>query len=151
MPVLVGGQAACKNAAKRLPSNAEWQAAVIGTPDHGPDNGVTDCKTATAGVATLTGARTSCVSADGAFDMVGNLNEWVADWVPKSVGPTCGAWSAGVSGDAQCWVGADASVVEPAGLIRGGAFPGVGQGPLAVDATGKLSVVDMYVGFRCAR
>ncbi len=28
-------QAACKNARKRLPSNAEWQAAVIGTPDPG--------------------------------------------------------------------------------------------------------------------
>ena len=40
-------QAACKNARKRLPSNAEWQAAVAGTPDAGPDDGATDCNTAT--------------------------------------------------------------------------------------------------------
>ena len=38
-------QQACKNAGKRLPSNAEWQAAVAGTPDPGPDNGTTDCNT----------------------------------------------------------------------------------------------------------
>ena len=38
-------QAACENARKRLPSNAEWQAAVAGTPDPGPDNGTTDCNT----------------------------------------------------------------------------------------------------------
>jgi hypothetical protein len=69
-------QQACKNARKRLPSNAEWQAAVAGTPDPGGDNGTTDCNSATGSVS-LTGARTSCVSADGAFDMVGNLHEWV--------------------------------------------------------------------------
>src|SRR5215470_7582356 len=38
-------QQACKNARKKLPTNAEWQAAVAGTPDPGPDNGTTDCKT----------------------------------------------------------------------------------------------------------
>lgn len=36
-------QQACTNSGKRLPSNAEWQAAVAGTPDPGPDNGTTDC------------------------------------------------------------------------------------------------------------
>src|SRR5262249_2684704 len=38
-------QAACRNSRKRLPSNAEWQAAVAGSPDPGPDNGTTDCNT----------------------------------------------------------------------------------------------------------
>ena len=28
---------------------------------------------------TLTGARAGCVSADGAFDMMGNLHEWTAN------------------------------------------------------------------------
>jgi len=27
----------------------------------------------------------SCVSYWGAFDMVGNADEWVADWVPRSM------------------------------------------------------------------
>jgi formylglycine-generating enzyme required for sulfatase activity len=72
-------QSACKNARKRLPSNGEWQAAVAGTQDPGPDNGTTDCKT-DVGAAVPTGSRSGCVSEDGAFDMVGNLWEWVADW-----------------------------------------------------------------------
>ena len=66
-------QQACKNAGKRLPSNAEWQAAVAGTPDPGPDNGTTDCNTNSSYVAEPPGSRSSCVSSDGAFDMVGNL------------------------------------------------------------------------------
>ena len=82
-------QAACKNARKRLPSNAEWQAAVAGTPDPGGDNGSTECNTGNTFTVSLTGSRSSCKSARGAFDMVGNLYEWVADWVPRSTG-ACG-------------------------------------------------------------
>src|SRR5262249_62171930 len=94
-------QPAGENSAKRRPSSAEWQAAVAGTPDPGPDNGSTDCNTASRFAVALTGSRASCVSSRGAFDMVGNLFEWVADWVPRSTGG--GAWSPGVSatGDAQ--------------------------------------------------
>ena len=82
-------QAACKNAGKRLPSNAEWQAAVAGTPDPGPDNGTTDCNTASAfnGGRHRLAQRPAC-RRDGAFDMVGNVYEWVADWVPRST--ACG-------------------------------------------------------------
>jgi hypothetical protein len=90
-------QAACENARKRLPSNAEWQAAVAGTPDAESDNGTTDCNSAK-GSASLTGSRSSCKSARGAFDMVGNLWEWVADWVPRSTTP-CGTWSVSPTAD----------------------------------------------------
>lgn len=58
-------QQACKNSRKRLPSNAEWQAAVAGTPDTATDNGTTNCNVDSAHDATLTGARSGCVSADG--------------------------------------------------------------------------------------
>jgi formylglycine-generating enzyme required for sulfatase activity len=144
-------QAACENARKRLPSNAEWQAAVAGTPDPGPDNGTTDCNTASAGAAVATGSRTGCVSARGAFDMVGNLYEWVADWVPRST--TCDTWTTGVSptGDAQCLAGA-ATTGEPGALLRGGNFAfGTDDGPLAVIGFDEPSFADGSIGFRCAR
>jgi hypothetical protein len=144
-------QQACKNARKRLPTNTEWQAAVAGTPDPGGDNDTTDCNTGGPEVAVATGSRSACVSSDGAFDMVGNLYEWVGDWVPRSTLP-CGSWSAGVSptDDHQCLVGASTSG-EPGALLRGGVFgSGAGAGPLAV-LDGEPSLSSNYLGFRCAR
>src|SRR5262245_3658995 len=66
-------QQALANSGKRLPSNAEWQQAVAGTPDPGTDNGTTDCNVST-GSFVNTGSRSSCISNWGANDMVGNLN-----------------------------------------------------------------------------
>jgi formylglycine-generating enzyme required for sulfatase activity len=146
-------QAACKNARKRLPSNAEWQAAVIGTPDPGPDNGTTDCNsTFQAGQDPVpTGSRSGCVSADGAFDMVGNLYELVADWVPRSSG--CGSWSptSSPSGDSQCLAGAE-TTGEPGVLLRGGVFlDGEKAGPMLVGGGNGPAYTAYLVGFRCAR
>lgn len=147
-------QQACKNARKRLPSNAEWQAAVVGTPDPGPDNGTTDCKTASFGGALATGSRSACVSADGAFDMVGNVDEWVADWVPRSqVDEECGTWSAvSPTGDLQCLLGA-ATAGDPGALMRGGAWNhGTSAGPLFVMGAGSPAEdTRNNGGFRCAR
>jgi formylglycine-generating enzyme required for sulfatase activity len=144
-------QAACLNSRKRLPSNAEWQAAVAGTPDPGPDNGATDCRT-TGSTAVATGSRTACVSSVGAYDMVGNLYEWVADWSPRAT--ACGTWPASVSpapSDQQCLAGA-ATTGEPAALVRGGNFAsGTASGPLAVAAVFGPSASNTGVGFRCAR
>jgi hypothetical protein len=138
-------QMACKNARKRLPSNAEWQAAVAGTPDPGPDNGTTDCNTAFGLL--ITGSRSDCVSSDGAFDMVGSLYELVADWVPRSFG--CDSWNVGVSPtlDQQCLTDQG----EPFAVMRGG-FNGnaTDAGPLAIN-TIPLSRSLSAVGFRCTR
>ena len=146
-------QQACANSGKRLPSSAEWQAAVAGTPDPGPDNGSTDCNTASRFAVALTGSRASCVSSRGAFDMVGNLFEWVADWVPRSTGG--GAWSPGVSatGDAQGLVGAYERGA-PGAVLRGGDFVyagGTSAGPLSVTGAVEPSSALNEVGFRCAR
>jgi formylglycine-generating enzyme required for sulfatase activity len=86
-----------------------------------------------------------------AFDMVGNLYEWVADWVPGST--TCGVWSADVSptGDFQCLAGA-ATTGEPGALLRGGGFiNGSDAGPLGVNGLNDPSFASFVVGFRCTR
>jgi hypothetical protein len=148
-------QAACENSRKRLPTNAEWQAAVNGTPDPGPDDGVTDCNTTyePADDPTLTGSRASCVSARGAYDMVGNMMEWVAEWVPKS-DSLAGSWHPVFSptGDSQSLVGA-ATSGEPGAITRGGGFLSqASAGPLAVNAYNVTPTNAGYPqGFRCVR
>jgi len=130
--------------------------AVAGTPDPGPDNGTTDCNTTSTTFVlpedpVNTGSRSSCVSARGAFDMVGNLFEWVADWVPRST--ECGTWNAVISptGDSQCLAGA-ATTGEPGALLRGGSFgSGSSAGPLTVDGRREPSSANSSFGFRCAR
>ena len=139
-------QAACANSGKRLPTSAEWQVGANGTPDPGPDNGTTDCSSA--GLS-LTGARSSCVSARGAFDMVGNVYEWVADWVPLST--ACPGW-ASFSNDDMCFAGASTTVHSPGALLRGGGFGNTtAAGPLAVRGTVGPDVAVSGLGFRCAR
>jgi len=141
-------QEACVNAGKRLPTSAEWQAGADGTPDPGPDNRATDCNSASNLVAGA-GSRSACVSAHGAFDMVGNLEEWVADWVPLST--TCTGWGSS-SNDRMCLAGASTAVGGPGALTRGGSFvDSAGAGPLAVVGGRRPSFSSGLVGFRCAR
>jgi len=104
----------------RLPINAEWQAVALGTPDTGgADNGSTTCNTDNLALDVMaTGSRSACVSNVGAFDMVGNVWEWVADWVPLST--DCPGWGL-FSDDFMCLAGA--STTDGLGaLIRGGSF-----------------------------
>jgi formylglycine-generating enzyme len=143
-------QAACKNARKRLPSNAEWQAAASGT-NTGPDNHVSTCNTdAGVGASTVpTGSRASCVSTDLAFDMVGNLSEWVADWVPRS--NSCPGWGS-FSDDFMCLAPGASVGPGPGALFRGGDWTSeTGAGVYAVVAVFDPLHATNYIGFRCAR
>lgn len=141
-------QEACANAGKRLPTSAEWQIGATGTPDAGPDNGTTNCNTNALSV-TLTGARKNCESARGALDMVGNLDEWVAEWVPLST--ACSNWG-GLSDDLMCLFGASTAGVGPGALLRGGDFRNrTSAGPLAVVGSGGPFNSRPFIGFRCAR
>ncbi|MGD0947993.1 MAG: SUMF1/EgtB/PvdO family nonheme iron enzyme [Candidatus Binatia bacterium] len=140
---------ACTASGKRLLTNQEWQRAAAGTMEGVVgDNGTTDCNTDSVHDAVNTGSRANCKSNYGAFDMVGNVDEWVADWVPRST--ACGSWSIG-SSDLQCLAGADTSG-EPGALIRGGQlYDGVAAGPFAVSGINSPSLSQSLVGFRCAR
>ena len=114
-------QQALANVGKRLPTNAEWQTAVAGTPDSGVDDDSTFCNISLDGFPANdpvnTGSRATCVSRFGAFDMVGNGWEWVADWDEEADG--CGFWPAGYGGDLTCFGDGTPSRL-PGALIRGG-------------------------------
>lgn len=138
---------ACALSRKRLLTNAEWQRAAAGTPDPGTDNGTTDCNTGNTFDATNTGARSSCKSSWGAFDMVGDVDEWVSDWAPRST--ACGSW--GGSTNYQCLAGA-ATSGEPGALFRGGDFnDDTTAGVFAVNGNAQPSSSFAFLGFRCAR
>lgn len=139
-------QQAAANSGKRLLSNGEWQMAAAGTPDPGTDDGSTDCNIIFGGPVN-TGSRENCKSAWGAFDMVGNVSEWVADWVPRS--NACGSWGS-FADDFQCLAGA-ATDGEPGALLRGGgAHGGSVAGVFAVFGLAGPSAVET-AGFRCGR
>ena len=86
--------------------------------------------------------------------MVGNVYEWVADWMPLST--TCGSWSSAVSstGDYQCLTGGPNTTGEPSALLRGGDFfNGAFAGPFTVSGVSGPSFVNPLgnIGLRCTR
>lgn len=134
-------QQACANVGKRLLRNGEWQMAATGTSD-------SDLVCNIAGSIDNTGENMNCVSRWGAFDMVGNVEEWVEDWVPCST--TCGSWTVGDQ-DSQCLAGA-ATTGEPGALIRGGHHASdENAGVFAVRGLDGPPSTSQFHGFRCAR
>lgn len=111
-----------------------------------PDS--TACNVSTGSVAN-TGANAGCASSWGASDMVSNVWEWVADWVPRLT--TCGSWTGGFGDDVQCLAGA-ATIGAPGAVIRGGSrFVVSDAGPFVVSAHDAPSGSSSLIGFREAR
>jgi hypothetical protein len=143
-------QQALANVGKRLPTNAEWQQAVAGTPDPGTDDGATDCNVS--GPLVNTGSRSNCVSNWGANDMVGNVWEWVGDWDEEA--SQCDDWPPAFGDDITCLGRADGEVTTrfPGVLLRGGSGgSGARAGPFAVSALDRPSFSALAFGFRGAR
>jgi formylglycine-generating enzyme required for sulfatase activity len=139
---------ACRLSGKRLLTNLEWQDAAAGTPDPGNTPGANDCNTNSGG-ASDTGSRTNCKSSWGIFDMIGNVSEWVADWVAQTT--ACPGWG-GFSDDVMCLSGASTTENSPGVLVRGGGWDSTTTaGVFAVSGGIGPSISGGRVGFRCAR
>ena len=154
--------AACRNSGKRLPSNAEWQAAALGTPDPWPQDDPAEQCNVSGPSAVTTGARSKCVSDVGAYDMVGNVIEFVADWGPlATAGATWNVFLPGFGNDVSNMGGAPNGTIYglPGTTLRGGsfAFGSGGNGELAgvyaIDQNGAPNSIGdaTAAGFRCAK
>ena len=154
--------AACALSGKHLCTNGEWQVAAFGTPDD-----TSSCNVSTSNIEKA-GARSTCSSAFGALDMVGNLWEWV-DWWPlagksslSANGTKVTPWPANKGyGDGQdgVWNNDGTAFHDkgwvnglPAAALRGGVWTdGVNSGVFAATLhDGPSNWKDSY-GARCCR
>jgi formylglycine-generating enzyme required for sulfatase activity len=170
-------QNACRASGKRLPTDEEWLYAASGTHDPGSDNGSSNghCVTSASGPSPRpTGGAnvadsTACVSAWGAQDMIGNLQEWTASWYaglgwPASAGATgqqvqgaLATWPSGYNGDGVWNVASSAMDGSgtfdsgiPAAAGRGGGFGhGTHAGVFATQVQLTPGAFFNDTGFRC--
>jgi Sulfatase-modifying factor enzyme 1 len=128
----------------------EWQAAAAGTPDD-----AISCNINTGQVESTDARATTCVSNWGVVNMVGNLFEWVADWMQDRSRVDNGDTSRALYGH-DIIAGIDEAFPErdrfPAALYRGGHFvDDTGAGVFALYANDSPSHSRDNPGFRCAR
>lgn len=162
---------ACAKNGKRLPTNKEWQAAALGTPDPDDGWGSDDCQVASNWEQQPgpTGKGTKCVSYIGAHDMIGNVWEWVSGVVVDGRYdgrelPAAGFVQAMNANDGMpSATGNQASKVmfndqmflkdsETRGILRGGYWANESDaGQYAVYAVTMPNNWGVSMGFRCVK
>ena len=161
-------QNACSASGKRLPTASEWYKAALGTPDAELGWNEESCNVANnrADGVSNTGSGMRCVSDAGAYDMVGNVWEWVAETIEKGdwngrVLPGTGFVSGvDVDGIAYTTESAKNEVFNNdrfwidqnihAGILRGGYFSSQSQsGVYATYVASPPTFTGTAVGFRC--
>jgi len=162
---------ACRRAGKRLPSNKEWFAAALGTPDRNMDWGRGDCQVRSNWDSQpgKTGSGENCVSSAGAYDMIGNVWEWANDIAIDNVYDGRALPKDGyVTEVDKGGVPTKTDAVKPddnfnqdyfniysngaRGFLRGGYWNNEsGAGKFAVNLLFSPSNVGIGVGFRCVK
>lgn len=161
-------QQACSRAGKRLPHAGEWYKAALGTSDIHTGWTEEHCNVANnrASGVDITGSGIRCISDVGAYDMVGNVWEWVNETIQK------GNWNGRVLPETGFVSGADIFGVAfetksskqeryasdrfwsdkkiTAGMMRGGFYNSTGQaGVFATYTASPPTFTGNAVGFRC--
>ena len=153
-------QQLCARAGKRLPNNAEWYAAAVGTTED------TSCLTETNNNAPTETGTSNCVTASGIHDMIGNVWEWVDEEVQDGTynnrtlpeeGYVAVVDSTGIvvetSNEAIEAYGLDYASTEHEGIrgmIRGGFYnSGTDAGIFALNTTVPFDFRTTGIGFRC--
>lgn len=152
----------CARVGKRIPTSEEWYALSLGMTD--VEN---TCNVKTQNVSE-TGSMPSCISPHGAYDLVGNVWEWVSDDVIDGVyksakipesGYVAQVDSSGMAtvgstdpqdlfGKDYFWSRGDGAY----GIIRGGYYDsGTDAGIYTVHADTLPTTASIGIGFRCVK
>jgi formylglycine-generating enzyme required for sulfatase activity len=161
----------CAKAGKRLPTSEEWFTASLGTPDKSRGWGQDDCQVSNNWSAQpgLTGSGANCISYAVAYDMTGNVWEWikgdVVDGKYKEVSLPSDGYIKAVSADGlpletdpdnpvdsyngdYLWL----KKTGTRGIARGGYWGNNGEaGQYSLYAVTEPTFSGTGVGFRCVK